>query len=182
MGIPTVHKDLSLISLIPKWPGLESGVPLEEFFESIDGSVHIGRWSEADKLHIAALKLTESARMFHNGCPELQKENVTLQEFKSPFRGRFRDVHSDQYHFMKLQTARQGRSESPQEFAVLCRGIAQKIMVKADDPVEQLVYRENSDRMLLASFVARLTGVIGKQVRYSAPRSLQQALSLALSV
>jgi hypothetical protein len=74
MGTPTVHKDLSLISLIAKWSGLESGVPLEEFFESIEGSALIGRWSEADKLQIAALKLTESARMFYNGCPELQKE------------------------------------------------------------------------------------------------------------
>jgi hypothetical protein len=55
-------------------------------------------------------------------------------------------------------------------------------MVKTDDPVEQRVHRENADRMLLASFVAGLTGVVGKQVCYSAPRSMQQALSLALSV
>jgi hypothetical protein len=70
MGTPAVHKDLSLISLIPKWSGLESGVPLEEFLKNIDGSAQIGRWSEADKLRIAALKLTESARMFCSGCPE----------------------------------------------------------------------------------------------------------------
>jgi hypothetical protein len=28
-GTPTVHKDLSLISLVPKWSGLENGIPLE---------------------------------------------------------------------------------------------------------------------------------------------------------
>ena len=32
MDTPTVHKDLSLISLVQKWSGLESAVPLEEFF------------------------------------------------------------------------------------------------------------------------------------------------------
>jgi hypothetical protein len=31
IGVPTVHKDLSLVSLVPKWTGTESGSPLEEF-------------------------------------------------------------------------------------------------------------------------------------------------------
>jgi hypothetical protein len=34
IGAPTVHKDLSLISLVPKWSDLDSGVTLEEFFAS----------------------------------------------------------------------------------------------------------------------------------------------------
>jgi len=38
IGTPTVHKDLSLISLVPKWSGSESAVPLEEFFENIECS------------------------------------------------------------------------------------------------------------------------------------------------
>jgi len=42
MGTPTVHKDLSLISLAPKWSGLESAVPLE-FFYGIERSAQIGR-------------------------------------------------------------------------------------------------------------------------------------------
>ena len=31
-GVPTLHKELSLISMVPKWSGAESEVPLEEFF------------------------------------------------------------------------------------------------------------------------------------------------------
>jgi len=34
---PTAHKDLSLISLVPKWSGSESAISLEEFFSSIEG-------------------------------------------------------------------------------------------------------------------------------------------------
>jgi len=30
-GPPTVHKDLSLVSLVPKWSGLDSAVPIEFF-------------------------------------------------------------------------------------------------------------------------------------------------------
>jgi len=40
-GPPTVHKDLSLVSLVPKWSGLDSAVPIEEFFASIEGAAHI---------------------------------------------------------------------------------------------------------------------------------------------
>jgi hypothetical protein len=32
MGMPTVHKDLSLISLLPRWLGLESAIPREDVF------------------------------------------------------------------------------------------------------------------------------------------------------
>jgi hypothetical protein len=35
MGTPTVHKDFSLISLVPKCSGLDSVVPLEEYFDII---------------------------------------------------------------------------------------------------------------------------------------------------
>ena len=39
----TVHKDLSLISVIPKWPGSDATVTLEAFLEIIEASGRIGR-------------------------------------------------------------------------------------------------------------------------------------------
>jgi hypothetical protein len=168
--------------LIPKWFGLDSVIPLEDFFSNIEGSAQMGHWEESYKLRVAILTLTDSARTFYNGCPQLHEENVTWEQFKSAFRKRFRDVHSDQFHFMKLQTARQGRNESTQQFADRCKTLAKKIMVKTDDPVDQRIHRENMDCMTLASFVAGLSGIPGRQVRYSAPHSMEQALSLAISV
>ena len=70
-GNPTVRKDLSLVSLVPKWSGLDSGVPIEEFFFSIEGAAYIGKWEESDQIRIAVLKLTDAARLFYNGYPEL---------------------------------------------------------------------------------------------------------------
>jgi hypothetical protein len=43
-GPPTVHKDLTLVSLVPKWSGLDSVIPIEEFFASIEGAAQIGKW------------------------------------------------------------------------------------------------------------------------------------------
>jgi hypothetical protein len=182
IGTPTVHKDLSLISLVPKWSGSETAVPLEEFFSSIEGSALVGNWEDSDKCQVAILKLTDAAKEFYNGCTELHLAFVTWQKFKSAFRHRFRDVHTDQYHFTKLQTARQGRNETPQEFADRCRALSQKIICKVNDPLAQSIHYENAERMLLASFVAGLTGVPGRQVRYANPQTMEQALKIALSV
>ena len=113
MGLPTVHKDLSLISLIPKWSVSESAIPLEELLASVDSAARIGNWDQTDCLEIAALKLADPAKSFHNTCLELHAEGTTWKKFKEVFRHRFRDVHTDQYHFMRLQTARQAKNEGP---------------------------------------------------------------------
>ena len=68
MGLPTVHKDLSLISLIAKCSGSESAVPLEEFLASVDSAARIGNWDQTDCLEIAALKLVDPVKSFHNTC------------------------------------------------------------------------------------------------------------------
>jgi len=41
LGTPTVYKDLSLVSLVPKWSGAETAVPLDESFANIDGAPQI---------------------------------------------------------------------------------------------------------------------------------------------
>ena len=83
---------------------------------------------------------------------------------------------------MQLQTARQRRNEGPQEFADRWRVLAQKLVCKVDDPQAQRIHQENAERMLLAAFVSGLIGTPGKQCRYSNPQTLQQALSIALTV
>ena len=58
------------------------------------------------------------------------------------------------------------------------QALAQKIMCKGSDPVAQRIHRE---RMLLASFVAGLSGEVGRQVKCQNPQNLQ-ALTTALAV
>jgi hypothetical protein len=182
LGTPTLHKDLSLVTLVPKWSGSDSTVTLEEFLSSIESAARIGRSQDADKREIASLKLVDSAKLFYQGCAELHKEDATWQSFKNAFRRRYEDVHTDQYHFTKLQTAKQGKKETPQEFADRCRGLAKNIACKTHEPQAQRVHQELIDRMLLASFVSGLDGVPGRQVRYANPQTLSEALRIALSV
>jgi hypothetical protein len=98
------------------------------------------------------------------------------------FRNRYKDIHTDQYHYMKLQTAWQAKGEDAQAFADTCRELAQKIICKVDDPVVQRIHNENVAHMLFASFVMGLTGIPGTQCRYANTQSMDQAVRIALSV
>ena len=51
-----------------------------------------------------------------------------------------------------------------------------------NDPVAQRVHYENAERMLLASFVSGLNGLVGKHTRYASPSLMHQALQIALAV
>ena len=113
---------------------------------------------------------------------ELHGDQVTWAKFKSVFQHRFRDVHTDQYHFTQLHTARQDRDESSQEFADRCRGLSQKIVCKVDYTLAQRIHYENAERILLASLTAGLRGEVGKQVRFRTPSSMEEALRIAPSV
>ena len=96
--------------------------------------------------------------MFYNGCPKLHVHAVTWDSFKNVLSQRFKDTHSEQFHYMQLQTAMQRKNQSPREFADRCKGHAQKVMRKVDNTVAQHIHRENGDRMLLSSFAAGLGG------------------------
>jgi hypothetical protein len=71
---------------------------------------------------------------------------------------------------MRLQTTRQAKNEGLQEFGLRYRALAQKVMCKDGDPLAQRIHRENAERMLPASFVAGLDGVVGRQVRFQNPK------------
>jgi len=93
------YENLSLVSLVPKWSGGESAPPIQEFFDTIEGSAAIGNWTQADMKQVCALKLTDAARAFYSASPELTSPKTTWQDFKSRFLQRFRYVRSSQYHF-----------------------------------------------------------------------------------
>jgi hypothetical protein len=128
VGAQILLKYMSLIALIPKWTGTDSAVTLEEFLFSVEAAARIGHWQDSDRREIADRKLAGSAKMLYQGCTELHGEDATWKEFKSAFRRRYEDVHTDKFHFTRLQTARQAKGESHQEFAYRCRGLAQKVV------------------------------------------------------
>ena len=105
-GTPTIHKDLSLNSLVPTWSGSESAITLAEFMEKIDSAAKLGRWHSSDCLRIPERTLADPAMSFYNTCLEIHAEDATWEKFKA-FRERFSPHRS--VSFMRLQAAKTGK-------------------------------------------------------------------------
>ena len=165
-ALPTVHKDISLISIVPKWSGVETDTPVEDFLASIEGTAKIDRWEGADCLRIVTLRLLDPARAFYTSNLELQAEDATWERFMTAFRERFKDAHTDQYNFLKLQTANQEKREGPQEFADRCKNLAQKVMLKLNDPVTQRIHRERRTVCVLLVMFQDSARMWGKYYEY----------------
>ena len=86
MATTTIHKDLSLISLIPKWSGAEAAVPLEDFLSSIEGAAKMGRWTQENCVQLATLRLLDPAKAFYNSNLDLHAADMTWEGFKAAFR------------------------------------------------------------------------------------------------
>jgi hypothetical protein len=117
---------------------------------------------------------------FFDGRIDLQSAETTWASFKTVFRERYRDIHTDQYQFTQLQTAKQRNDESIQEFADRCRTLVQRLITPEEVSVKRSFHQEQAERMLLASFIYGLAGQPGKQTRYVAPSTVQEALKIAL--
>ena len=76
-GTHTLHKDLSLISLEPKWSGAENDTPLEECLAIIDRAALIGKWQDMDCLNIGVLRLAGLAKTFYITCLELHTKDAS---------------------------------------------------------------------------------------------------------
>jgi hypothetical protein len=88
-------KDMSLVSLIPKWSGTPSATPLVEFLETIEATGKMGNWTESDQMQVCALRLTDTTRAYYISTPALRAPTITWLEFKANLSKRFRDVNRE---------------------------------------------------------------------------------------
>jgi hypothetical protein len=128
--IRRVHKELSLMAVIPKWPGLESTNSLEEFIltreasarigrreqsdttESFENTANIGRWHPSECRKLEASKFADPASSRFNVCPKFHGEGLAGQKLEMKIRA-FRCYRSQGIgHFARecpAQRRRRGR-------------------------------------------------------------------------
>ena len=121
LGAPTVHKELPIIALIPKWPGSEPTNYLEKFILTLEASARIGRREPKNTVELIALKI-EASKVADPGssrlnlCPKFQTERIAGQKFQLTLRDRSKAAFrcykcQDIGHFAKECPARQRRRE-----------------------------------------------------------------------
>ena len=86
-------------------------------------------------MQITIFKLLDVLKIFYSSNPELQKADISWENCKAKILHTFRDLKSDQYHFMQLQTTREKKDKTPQEFLTRCRLLAMKTVHKIEDPL-----------------------------------------------
>ena len=167
-------------NLVEPWKGDSSSIPVLDFFESINEAAEMGRLSSKDKIRLARLKLGGAARVFYSAQPQLRADDVTYEEFRTAFVNRFKDKHTDQYHYARMQNASQEKNESPDVFLDRLRKMSQRTFRSSANPVEQAVINQEAERRLLAAFINGLIGAPGNQVRLQMPDTIDKALNMAI--
>jgi hypothetical protein len=171
-GVQAVAKDLSLISLVPRWAGTNKSGPLHEFIKQLEDAASLGNWSDSDKRKVASLKLTDAARRY-NSAPEFHGPDVTWATFKKTLQDRFRDTRTIQFHYAKMHAARQKSDESALDFADRLRELGKNIQPTVTDPAGLRSHDEHVRRMVLVCFTKGLRGTAGIQVGYKVPNTLE---------
>jgi hypothetical protein len=169
-------------NLVEPWKGESNNIPVTEFFESINEAAEMGRLSSKDKIRLARLKLRGAARVFYSVQPQLRADDVSYEDFRTAFVNGFKDKHTDQYHYTRVQNAPQEKNESPEMFLDRLRKLYQRTIRSSDNPVEQALINQEADRRHLAAFINGLTGAIGKPVRMQMPENIDKALNMAIIV
>jgi hypothetical protein len=175
-------KDVTLVAGIKDWTGDSKGRSVFEFFTQIDTYAKVSNWSEEEKALIAKAKLLGIALQYvqvreflaNDACPyAILRENLTE---------RFSEKLPAQYHYTKLQDATQEKGESVEEFADRCRRLCLKTIRNVADEATQRIINEEAERRLFAAYINGLGGIVGQQVRFRMPLSLEEAVQVAVTV
>jgi len=148
----------------------------------VESSAIIGNWNDFDKIQITILKSTKVAKAFYSSNPQLHSTIISWENFKAKLLHRFRDVRSDQYHFMQFQSATQQKDEAPREFLDRFHSLAMKTVPKVEDSLLQKFHYDQAQRMLLSTFIAGLSGNPEKWARFQMPATVDRALQIAITV
>ena len=175
----TVTKDMWVANLVEPWKADGNSIPVTEFFESINEAAEMGKLSAKDKVRLARLKLRGAARVFYSAQPQLRADDISYEDFRTAFVERFKDKHTDQYNYARMQNASQEKNESPEVFLDRLRKLCQQTISSSANPVEQAVINREAERRLLAAFINGLLGAVGKQVRMLMPDNIDKALNMA---
>ena len=127
-----------MANLVDPWRGNNNNIPVIEFFVSVDEAAEMSRLSTKDKVRIARLKLGGAAGLFYSAQPLLKADDVTYGEFRRTFVDRFKDKHTDQFNYSRLQTAVQEKSESHEVFLDRLRKLCQRTIHSGNITLERM--------------------------------------------
>jgi hypothetical protein len=77
------HLLMLTISLVPKWSGSESAIPLEKALYIIKCTVKRGQWHPSVDLKLEMSKVADAASSLFKSCPKFDKEKMSWKKLGS---------------------------------------------------------------------------------------------------
>ncbi|KAJ9576267.1 hypothetical protein L9F63_006866 [Diploptera punctata] len=172
-------KGLTVAAWISPW-NPKSGTPIHDFLRRVDGAAESGNLTERDKVRLIQFKVEGAAQIFLETHPEEVTDRIPYVRLAELLRERFKEKHSDVYHYSRLQAAKQYRHEGIEVFADKLRKLSRKAIRIIQNHVHQQALNEEAERRLLPIFVNGLRGNPGVQVRYQMPDTLGKTIRIAM--
>jgi hypothetical protein len=69
-----------------------------------------------------------------------------------------------------------------EEFADRCMRLCQKAVRHVDDEATQRIINEEAERRLVAAYINGSMGIVGQEVRFRMPQTLDEAVKVAVTV
>jgi hypothetical protein len=174
-------KNISLVAGIKEWTGESKEKSVYDFLTQVETLAKVSEWTNQDKALIVKAKLQGLALQFFNGREELGRDGCPYEVLRQALIERFSDKYPDQYYYTRLQDAVQGKDESA-EFSDRCRKMCLRTIRKVNDEETQRIINEETEGRLLAAYVHGLRGIVGQQVQFQMPSTMEQAVRLAVTV
>jgi hypothetical protein len=133
-----------------------------------------------DQVHLARLKLRGIAKLFYSAKFELKADDITYAAFRTVIVNLFKDKHTDQYNYTRVQNASHEKNDSPEMFLDRLQKLCQRTVRSSNNAVVQAVINQEADRRILAAFINGLLGAPGKHVRMQMPDNIDKALNMAI--
>lgn len=172
--------NFDLVSVIPTFNG-EERENVADFISKIDDVGTLSGWSEEYKIVVAKLKLKGTAFSFSKSDEACQTAK-SLKALQNALEGRFKDRLPDHFYFEQLANSRQERGESIEAYSDRIKLLSNKTIRCTHNAEVDRVLREEGDRRAMEAFTRGLFGELGKQVRIRFPKTLQEAVTLAIAM
>lgn len=150
------------------------------FFSSLEDVGELSRWTNAERLRVAKLKITGIALKY---IQSVDKECIaTYPEFKRVLTERFSDKAPAHCYFQQLSVLQQRRGETIESFADRVRALNEKTIRVTDNEAVNAALREEAERRAVDVFVRGLLGSVGEHTRLKFPTTMRGAITTAVAV
>lgn len=169
---------LQAVSLIAPFAG-KSHENVESFLQNICDVGRLCQWPDGFLVNVVKLKLAGDARTFVESVSSL-RDASHFEVLAQGLRQRFMDKRGASYYRDQLFTMRQKSGEGYDAYADRIRAVSCKTYKLTGDAVRDEVLLEEAEARAVDVFVRGIDPQIGGEVKVSFPRTLHEAVRLAM--